>query len=150
MAKVVKRTKQTPELLATITRLAATGASNKEMIEALGISETTFYRWMEERPGVAQAIAKGRESIHSTEAAIAKLEQRKQWADEWIDSYIQRQGEVVETGTQNPDGTITVTTAGDAPPDWLIDRLIGPKTKAMSSYVGLNLDRPKSRSLSIR
>lgn len=50
----------TPEILGRLEQLAASGLNNKNICEALGIGQKTFYEWMERHPQFAHSIKKYR------------------------------------------------------------------------------------------
>ena len=68
MAKVGRKSLYSEQIVDEITKIIAIGASDKTAYEYVGISERTFYRWMEEKKQFGQAIsrarAKGKLGLH--------------------------------------------------------------------------------------
>ena len=51
-----------PEYTETASKLAALGATDREVAEALGVSERTIYRWKHEQPDFAGELRLGKEA----------------------------------------------------------------------------------------
>jgi Homeodomain-like domain len=118
------KTKYTPEILAAIARAAEAGATDQEIIEAVGCNRRTYYRWRERYPELQQVLLNA-ESRKVDYAAIAKLEERKVWANQWIDRYLQTQGETVEECDGDGLGSYVKKKSGRPPDMRLIDRILG-------------------------
>ena len=48
--------KYTPETLELVEQIVAKGVTDKEIIKALGISSTTYYRWIQEKKELRDTI----------------------------------------------------------------------------------------------
>lgn len=90
-----------PYMVAEAAGMLQAGATVEEVCEAVGISDTTFYRWVRDVPGFSGAVARGKAAQSRVEAslygrAVGKAKKR--------------------TVTTNADGTV-VERVEELPPD---------------------------------
>ncbi len=64
MARWKDKTKVCPATIELVKHACAMGATAGRIIDVLGISERTFYRFMDESPAFAQAVKQGRSIEH--------------------------------------------------------------------------------------
>lgn len=71
--KVGRKPKYTPELVETVCGMLTEDTFTvREICRAVGIEETTYYRWLEEKNEFKKAIEKAREDARENFAVIAK------------------------------------------------------------------------------
>lgn len=109
------------------------GATETETCEAVGCSRATFNRWRQRYPDFNEAVIDAK-MPGGQAATLARLQQRKEWAEDWLDDYLRTKGEMTEVSVTRimPDGSeMTEKKARGKMPDLrLIDRIIGANPKA--------------------
>lgn len=106
-----------PENLLRITNWAANGCTNKEIATNVGVSEQTFYVWLERYPEFSESIKQGRSmSCQAIENALFK--RATGYVVEDVDEVEEFKGELRDGKPAN--GTITkreVRKTRNVPPD---------------------------------
>jgi hypothetical protein len=113
---------------AEVIRIAAQGASaganDQEIIDLIGCHPRTYYSWLSSKPELREAVQEARKP--STQAAdLARLQKRKQDAEQWLDDYFSSRGEVNEFCLADGRGSYTKTRSGGCPDMRLLDRILG-------------------------
>ena len=141
--KAKPKIQYSPKILAAIRQAADAGATDNEIIKAIGCNRRTFYRWKEKYPEITDALTESAKRRVDADA-IAKLEQRKKWCNDWIDTYLRTQGETEEVCDGDGLGSYTKRKKGK-PPDWrLIDRILGTSNESEKFEVTITLAMPES------
>ena len=88
MAKGQVKQKQTPEILTKLEQAFAYDATIAEACFYAGISETTYYRWIEEKPELRERF----EELRNTPVLKAREEWIKKFGEDWraCESYLKR------------------------------------------------------------
>ena len=111
---------------------AKAGGTDAEVAQATGISQKTFRNWIRRYPDFKEDIAQARSPLGQA-GSLERIEQRKLWAENWIDNYLRTQGEILEKSITAVDEQGRETTEksvkGKAPDMRLIDRVLGISTE---------------------
>lgn len=141
--KAKPKIQYSPKILAAIRQAADAGATDQEIIDAIGCNRRTFYRWREKHPEINEALVESAKRKIDADA-IAKLGQRKKWCNDWIDNYLRTQGETEEVCDGDGLGSYKKNKRG-VKPDWrLIDRILGVSTESEKFEVVISLAMPES------
>lgn len=66
--------KYSPKMVEAVGQLAAKGATNKQIIQAVGVSTKTFYEWLKNEPEFAETINQNRKVV--AQEVVPKLVKR--------------------------------------------------------------------------
>jgi transposase-like protein len=124
---------------------AKAAATDREIAKLIGITEQTFYRWLKKYPDFAEELNQARLPSSQSEE-LKRIEQRKVWANDWLDTYLRTQGEVLETSicsVQSDGSELTEKrTKGKAPDLRLIERVLGVNSQAEQFVLKIELADP--------
>lgn len=121
------RSKYTLEIADLICDVIARAGTDEAGWMAAGISETTFYRWVEKYPEFAEMVLSAKRSFKAT-CPQALIDQANKALQDYLFGRMEKVQTVVETGmidgkpfekekiTRNPVGV----------PKWAIERVLGP------------------------
>lgn len=142
-----KRKKYGQEHRDLAVRMAKLGATDTEIIASLGCRRTTFYVWLKNEIDFSNAFTEARR-VSSDKSDLAKLAQRKQWAEDWLDNYLRTQGETLEesiTSVQSDGSEKTVKRGKGKPPDMrLLDRILGVNPEPEEFVLKIELAEPEA------
>jgi len=131
-ARTRTRSKYSESVKQVCIAAAKAAGTDAEVAKAAGISQRTFRNWIVRHPDFRAAIEAARSPIGQA-GSLQRIEQRKAWAEDWIDNYLRTQGEILEKSITAVDEQGRETTEksvkGKAPDMRLIDRVLGISTE---------------------
>jgi transposase-like protein len=137
-----KYNNKTREICIAAARAAGTDA---EIAKAAGVSQKTFRNWINRHPDFKEAIQQARSPIGQAET-LDRIEQRKQWAEDWLDKYLRTQGEVNELSITSVDELgrerMERSIKGKAPDMRIIERVLGISTEPETFTLKISVAQP--------
>jgi len=125
---------------------AKAGGTDAEVAQATGISQKTFRNWIRRYPDFKEDIAQARSPLGQA-GSLERLEQRKLWAENWIDECLKNMGvpkiehSTTYVDSEGKEHTHKVTSGQQI--DWrLIDRVLGVATQPEEFKVIISVATP--------
>jgi hypothetical protein len=124
---------------------AVAAGTDKEIAAAAGVSLRTFRNWLTRYPEFKADIRAARSPVVQA-GSVEKLQQRRAWAEAWLDNYLRTQGEILEKSITAVDEfgreTTEKSVRGKAPDLRLIDRVLGVSTEPEEFRLIISVAQP--------